>query len=196
VAVALLPHSPPNEHDLNPDGRRCCSQAGLPRDLRRSPGGIGRGGRTPEVVAASEKNKVPDRNPARVATPRNLHATAIGCVAVLCLISSCSSAPVAADGSARLAAERVVLPEDFGHVLDVRVGDMLAVRPPMTASEWQVMYDDSYLEFQGTREQLRSPDTSGWKFNVLRAGETPLTVTPVMRGGPNPPRFTVTFHVE
>ena len=147
-------------------------------------------------MAASEKDKVPDRNPARVFTPRKLYGTAVVCVAIVCLISSCSSAPVAAGRPVRLAAERVVRPEDFGHVLDVRVGDVLAVRPPMTAAEWQVLFDDASLEFQGTPEQLRRPDPGGWTFTVLRAGDTALTVTPVIRSGPNPPRFTVTFHVE
>jgi hypothetical protein len=135
-------------------------------------------------------------NPANVSTTRNLYGTAALCVAVLCLVSSCTSAPVAAGRPSRPASERVVLREDFDHVLDVRVGDVLAVRPPMTSAEWQVMYDQSYLEFQGTPESRRRPESSGWKFSVVRAGETSLTVTPVIRNGPNPPRFTVTFHIE
>jgi hypothetical protein len=139
---------------------------------------------------------VPNQNPPHVSTPGNLYGTAIVCIAILCLISSCSSAPAAASRPARPASERIVLREDFGKVLDVRVGDVLSVRPPMTAAEWQVTFDPAYLESQETPESRRHPESSGWKFTVLRAGETSLTVTPVLRGGPNPPRFTVTFHVE
>lgn len=98
--------------------------------------------------------------------------------------------------SARVAAERVVMPGDFGGSVTVRVGDVLVVRPPMTAAEWQVAYDPSFLEFQGTPDSIAHPDTNGWTFHVVRAGETSLTVTPVMRGGPNPPRFTVSIHID
>jgi hypothetical protein len=88
------------------------------------------------------------------------------------------------------------MPGDFGGTVTVRQGDVVVVRPPMTAAEWQVMYDGSFLEFQGTRDGLAHPDSKGWTFHVVRAGETSLTVTPVMRGGPNPPRFTVTIHID
>jgi hypothetical protein len=115
---------------------------------------------------------------------------------LLCLLANCSSASMTPARSARVAAERVVLPGDFGGSVTVRVGDVLVVRPPMTASEWQVAFDPSFLEFQGTPETLARPDASGWTFHVVRAGETSLTVTPVMRGGPNPPRFTVGIHVD
>ena len=60
----------------------------------------------------------------------------------------------------------------------------------MTAAEWQIAYDAAYLEFQGAPESLARPDSNGWTFHVIRAGETSLTVTPVIRRGPNPPRFT------
>lgn len=118
------------------------------------------------------------------------------CGALLCLVANCSSASIAPARSARVAAEKVVMPGDFGGTVTVRQGDVLVVRPPMTAAEWQVMYDASFLEFQGTPDSLAHPDSNGWTFHVVRAGETSLTVTPVMRGGPNPPRFTVTIHID
>jgi hypothetical protein len=114
---------------------------------------------------------------------------------LVCLIANCSSASLAPARTGRVA-ERVIERGDFGNVVNVRVGDVLVVRPPMTAAEWQVMFDAAYLEFQGTPEALRSPDETGWRFKSILAGETSLTVAPVIRGGPNPPRFTVTFHVE
>ena len=115
-------------------------------------------------------------------------------VAALWLLPNCSSASLA-PARAGAGAERVISRGDFGGVVDVRVGDMLTVRPPMTADQWQVSYDAAYLEFQGTPDARRHPDAAGWKFTVVRAGETALTVSPVIRGGPNPPRFTVTLHV-
>ena len=118
------------------------------------------------------------------------------CAALLCLVANCSSASIAPARSERAAAERVVMPGDFGGTVTVRQGDVLVVRPPMTAAEWQVMYDGSFLEFQGTQDSLAHPDAKGWTFHVVRAGDTSLTVTPVLRGGPNPPRFTVTIHID
>jgi hypothetical protein len=118
------------------------------------------------------------------------------CALLLCLLANCSSASMTPGRLARVAAERVVMPGDFGGSVTVRVGDILTVRPPMTAAEWQVAFDASFLEFQGTPENLAHPDTGGWRFHVVRVGETSLTVTPVMRGGPNPPRFTVGIHVD
>ena len=127
----------------------------------------------------------------RLKTPRAMRALV---VAALWLLPNCSSASLA-PAHARLTAERVIAPGDFGGTVDVRVGDSVTVKPPMTAAEWQVSFDAAYLEFQGTADALSHPDPSGWKFTVVRAGETALTVSPVIRGGPNPPRFTVTLHV-
>jgi hypothetical protein len=93
-------------------------------------------------------------------------------------------------------AERVIAPGDFGGSVTVRVGDVLVARPPMTADRWQVAYDNAFLEFQGTPDDLAHPGANGWTFHVVRAGATALTVTPVMRPGPNPPRFTVGIHID
>ena len=122
--------------------------------------------------------------------------TRLVCAVLLCLAANCSSASMTPGRSARAAAERVVMPGDFGGTVTVKQGDVLVVRLPMQAAEWQVAYDPSFLEFQGTEDTLAHPDTNGWTFHVVRAGETSLTVTPVMRGGPNPPRFTVTIHID
>jgi hypothetical protein len=99
-------------------------------------------------------------------------------------------------GSTRVASERVVRPSDFGGSVTVRQGDVLVVQPPMKAAEWQVTYDASFLEFQGSSDGIAHPDANGWRFHAVRAGETALSVTPVMRGGPNPPRFTVSIHID
>lgn len=88
------------------------------------------------------------------------------------------------------------MPRDFGGTVTIRLGDVLVVRSPMNAAEWQVAYDESFLEFKGSPDSLAHPDASGWTFHPLRAGETSVTVTPVMRGGPNPPRFSVTIHID
>jgi hypothetical protein len=120
-----------------------------------------------------------------------------GCAAALLLaVANCSSASIAPRRAAGAGAERVVAPGDFGGSVTVKVGDVLVVRPPMNASQWQVAYDTAFLEFQGTPDTLAHPDANGWTFHVVRAGETSLTVTPVMRGGPNPPRFSVGIHID
>jgi hypothetical protein len=120
-----------------------------------------------------------------------------GCaVALLFVVANCSSASIAPRRPASAGAERVVAPGDFGGSVTVRVGGVLVVRRPMNAAQWQVAYDTAFLEFQGTPDNLAHPDASGWTFHVVRAGDTSLTVTPVMRGGPNPPRFSVGIHID
>jgi hypothetical protein len=118
------------------------------------------------------------------------------CATLLCLVANCSSASVTRGGSARVASERVVLRGDFGGTVNVRQGDVLVVRLPMRAAEWQVTYDTSFLEFQGTPDSIAHPDANGWTFHVVRVGETSLTVAPVLRGGPSPPQFTVSIHID
>jgi hypothetical protein len=120
----------------------------------------------------------------------------IVCAALVCLFANCSSASMTPAGSGRAAAERVIQAADFGGTVTVRQGDVLTVSTPMTADEWQVAYDKTFLEFQGAPETIAHPGTRGWSFHVLRAGETSLTVTPVIRRGPNPPRFTVSIHID
>lgn len=129
----------------------------------------------------------------------SLQGMTVSCLvgaALVCLFANCSSASMTPGRSGRAAVERVVTPSDFGGTVTVRQGDVLVVRPPMAAAEWQVSYDKTFLEFQGAPETIAHPESNGWTFHILRAGETSLTVTPVKRGGPNPPRFTVSIHID
>jgi hypothetical protein len=123
-------------------------------------------------------------------------ARVVACLAGLVfLAANCSSASMAPH-AAPAAAERVVTASDFGGSITVKAGDVLVVRRPMSATDWQVAYDKTLLAFQGSAETLARPGDNGWTFRVLRAGETTLTVTPVMRPGPNPPRFSVGIHID
>ena len=128
----------------------------------------------------------------------SLQGMTVSCLAgaaLVFLFANCSSASMATGRTPRPGAERVIASSDFGGTVSVRQGDVLVVRQPMTASEWQVAYDKTFLEFQGAPESLAHPDSNGWTFHIVRAGETSLTVTPVIRRGPNPPRFTVSIHI-
>jgi hypothetical protein len=129
-------------------------------------------------------------------SPQGLATSCLLCAALVCFFANCSSASMVPGRPARAAVERVVKPADFGGTVTVRQGDVLVVRPPMAAAEWQVAYDAAFLEFQGAAESLAHPDSNGWTFHIIRAGETSLTVTPVIRRGPNPPRFTVSLHID
>jgi len=120
----------------------------------------------------------------------------LGCAALVCLFANCSSASMTAGRPGRAGVERVVKPADFGGTVVVRQGDVLTVLPPMTATEWQVSYDKTFLEYQGAPGTIAHPESNGWTFHAVRAGETSLTVTPVIRRGPNPPRFTVSIHID
>ena len=134
--------------------------------------------------------------PSLVTAGATLVSRAIGALALLVLVANCSSASMAPRTAAAAGAERIVAPGDFGGSVTVRVGDVLVVRPPMTTDRWQVAYDNAFLEVQGTADDLAHPGANGWTFHVRRAGDTSVTVTPVMRPGPNPPRFSVGIHID
>jgi hypothetical protein len=124
---------------------------------------------------------------------RTLHRIRRAALTVLvCAIADCAPASVATSPTA----DRVVEAADFGHTVQARVGDALLVRRPMNADEWQVTFDDIHIQYRGAPDALRTPAADGWRFTAIRAGDTALTVAPVLRGGANPPRFTVAFHLE
>ena len=127
---------------------------------------------------------------------RSMTASCLVGAALVCLFANCSSASMTPGRAGRAVVERVVTRADFGGTVTVRQGDVLVVRPPMAATEWQVSYDKTFLEFQGAPETIAHPESNGWTFHILRAGETSLAVTPVIRRGPNPPRFTVSIHID
>ena len=114
-------------------------------------------------------------------------------VALLVGLASCSSVP--ALGPSRPAvSERVIGSGDFGTVVNVRRGDVVVVRPPMNADEWQVLFDESILSIAATPDERRHPGADGWRFTVVGTGDAELTFTAVFHaGGPNPPRFSLTL---
>jgi hypothetical protein len=116
-------------------------------------------------------------------------------IAALLALSSCragSSPPVQ---TASLP-ERVVTVTEFGGVVNVHIRDVIVVRAPMQADEWQVAFDDAVIVAVGTPGDLRHPGREGWRFRAIAAGDTSLVVTPILRGGANPPRLTLKVHSE
>jgi len=114
-------------------------------------------------------------------------------VGLLAGLASCSSAPAFAPAS-RAVSERVINAADFGTVVNARRGDVVVVRPPMNADEWQVLFDETILASAVTPDERRHPGADGWRFTVIGTGDADLTFTAVFHaGGPNPPRFSVTL---
>ena len=114
-------------------------------------------------------------------------------VGLLVGLVSCSSAPAFAPAS-RAVSERVITAGDFGTVVNARRGDVVVVRPPMNADEWQVLFDETILSISATPDERRHPGADGWRFTVVGTGDAEVTITAVFRaGGPNPPRFSVTL---
>ena len=122
-------------------------------------------------------------------------------VALLVGLTSCSSAtavapstvPSAAAPPIHAASEREIALSEFGTVVSVKRGDVLIIKPPMKADEWQVLFDEAMLSSAATADERSHPGPAGWRFTVVGTGETELTLTAVFRGGPNPPRFSLTL---
>ncbi len=116
-------------------------------------------------------------------------------VSAICALTlaTCTPAPTNPRTTLSERTERVVKAEDFGTVVRARREDILIVRPPMSAEEWQVAFDETILAPMGTAQNLQRPGADGWRFKVVGTGDAALTVTPVLRGGANPPSFTVTI---
>jgi hypothetical protein len=110
---------------------------------------------------------------------------------VLCVLAACNAQPLSREPTGR-----VIDVTEFDVVVNVRVSDVLAVRVPMQADEWQVSFDGAILAAVGSPDDLRHPGREGWRLRAIAPGDTALTVTPAVRGGANPPRFTLTVHSE
>jgi hypothetical protein len=128
----------------------------------------------------------------RLRSSMPVSARSVSAICVLALLT-CSPAPTNPRTTLSERTERVVKAEDFGTVVSARREDILIVRPPMSAEEWQVAFDETILAPMGTTQSLRRPGVDGWRFKVVGTGDARLTLTPVLPGGANPPSFTVTI---
>jgi len=105
-------------------------------------------------------------------------------------VAGCSSpiAPVTAS-------EIRIAPEQFGTVVNVRVGDVIIVPPPLAVDEWRVDYTSTLLELLNP-EVRAHPGPNGWRFRALAPGEAEIGLTPVTIGDAPPPRLAVSLHVS
>jgi hypothetical protein len=93
-------------------------------------------------------------------------------------LASCNAASANSRTTPSAPIERVVKAEDFGTVVSVRREDILIVRPPMSAEEWQIAFDETILAPVGNVESLRRPGVDGWRFEVVGTADAPLTGDP------------------
>jgi hypothetical protein len=118
---------------------------------------------------------------------------AIICSAVILVtqaVTACVS-PVAPG----TASEIRIAPEQFGTVVNVRVGDVIIVPRPLAVDEWRVDFTSTLLELLSP-ETKAHPGPDGWRFRALAPGEAEIGLTPVTAGDAPPPRLAVSLHVS
>jgi hypothetical protein len=101
-------------------------------------------------------------------------------------------------------ADVVVSPEKFGSTIDVRTGQVIAVRRPADADEWSVDYASEVLMPLQSEKEQRKPGPQGWRFRAVGAGETDLAFTALQAPcreqvpcpQPPPRRFVITIRVQ
>jgi|SRR5579859_30735 len=115
-----------------------------------------------------------------------------------------ASPPVTASPSRPAATPAALIPPDLvitagppDQTVTMQVGQILALRPPDPASEWQVTYSNKLFEALTPPDQMRRPGAAGWLFRAIAAGQMDLGLTsiaaPCPSGSPCPPnvrRFT------
>ena len=116
---------------------------------------------------------------------------------VLAVSMFAACAPAArAQRDSRAAPDRTVRvsENDFGTVIDVRVGDLLKVAMPADYAEWDVAFSSDVLRSLNTDSGRRHPPADGWTFAVVAVGTTDIAVTPRISGSgtPNVPKFVIT----
>src|SRR5262245_46726094 len=93
---------------------------------------------------------------------------AIMCWAVILVaqvVAACGS-PIASVTASEIRIAR----EQFGTVVNVRVGDIIIVPRPLAVDEWRVDFTSTLLELLNpdTRDH---PGPDGWRFRALAPGE-------------------------
>src|SRR5262245_28138402 len=93
------------------------------------------------------------------------------------------------------ASEIRITPEQFGTVVNVKVGDIIIVPRPVTVDEWRVDFTSSLLELLNP-ETRAHPGPDGWRFRAVAPGDAEVGLTPVTTGDAPPPRFALSIHVS
>jgi len=122
-----------------------------------------------------------------------LPAMAIICAAVILVaqgLAACGSPIAPAPAS-----EIRIAPEQFGTVVNVRVGDIILVPRPLAVDEWRVDFTSSLLELLNPETQAH-PGPDGWRFRAVAPGDAEVGLTPVTTGDAPPPRFALAIRVS
>ena len=93
------------------------------------------------------------------------------------------------------ASEIRIAPEQFGTVVNVRVGDVIIVPRPLAVDEWRVDFTSTLLELLNP-ETRAHPGPDGWRFRALAPGDAEVGLTPVTTGDAPPPRLAVSLNVS
>ena len=67
-----------------------------------------------------------------------------------------------------------------GSVVELQEGEILQVKHPALASEWQVNFSSDLFEPLTPPEMMRSPGTEGWFFRAKAKGQGRFTFTSIV----------------
>jgi len=120
-------------------------------------------------------------------------STALICSAMIVVtqaVAACASPAAPATTS-----EIRITPDQFGTVVNVKVGDVVVVPPPLGVAEWRVDYTSTVLQLLNP-ETRDHPGPDGWRFRVLAPGDAEIGLSPITTGDAPPPRLVVSLHVS
>ena len=97
----------------------------------------------------------------------------------------------------------MVTPQDIqvqvGQPVVMTVGQVIAIRPPIEGSAWQVDFADDILEVLMPPDKVQVPGADAWRFRAIAIGDCEVVITQVTRstaGTPPPPPARFVFEVR
>jgi hypothetical protein len=66
------------------------------------------------------------------------------------------------------------------HVFEIQIGQVVQVKKPGIASEWQLEYNNRIFELLTPAEKVRSPEEDGWLFRAISSGEGEFVFTSIV----------------
>lgn len=81
-------------------------------------------------------------------------------------------------------ADIILLPAQKDTPIQAKVGDVIAVRPPLPQLEWQVSYTADLIMPLTPPDGMRNPSAEGWLFQPIALGVSNITLTSISKPCP------------